>query len=45
VKIARNVLDGRYRWLEDGIVPACPEIEAITNGKGSDEQAREPVAS
>ena len=34
VGVSRNVLAGRYGWLENGIVRACPEEESGSSGPG-----------
>jgi hypothetical protein len=45
-RIARSVLEDRYRWLEEGILPAGPTGTTSANGSASDaQQAPEPVAS
>jgi len=44
VRVARSVLEGRYRWLEEGIVPSCPEGGTVA-GAAADEPEPETVAS
>ncbi|MGH2571769.1 MAG: acyl-CoA dehydrogenase family protein [bacterium] len=47
VSLARSVLEGRYRWLEEGILPAGPAGAAIGNGAAPRDErpAPEPIAS
>lgn len=45
VRVANSLMDERYRWLESGIVPACPEVEAPTGAGRESAKAARPEAA